>query len=103
MSEPTIPGQITVDGSVQAANVAADEASGTPPKISAQTRTTVYLVCLIFNVIAVLTLGILPILGVITLSQAFSIGGIIFIAINLISSGLAVGYRPTRPGSPIAS
>jgi hypothetical protein len=33
---------------------------------------------------------------------ASEIGIYILGAINMISVGLSVGYRPTRPGSPIA-
>jgi hypothetical protein len=83
------------------AAVAADENSGTPPHISAKARTAVYIGCLIFNVVAILAVGLLPLFEVITYERAMAAGGIIILAINTVSAALTVGYRPTRPGSPV--
>lgn len=83
------------------ANIAQDEATGTPPAIPAQVRTTLYVGTLIVDVLAFIVLGILPILEVIDIGKANQIGYIIVTALNMLTAGLAVGYRPTRPGSPI--
>jgi hypothetical protein len=83
------------------AAVAADENSGTPPHISAKARTAVYIGCLIVNVIAILLAGLLPLFDVISYERAAAAGGIILVAVNTVSMALAVGYRPTRPGSPV--
>jgi hypothetical protein len=79
-----------------------DEATGTPPFIPAAWRTGIYIGTLIVDVIAFAVLGILGVLGVIDRGVASEIGIYILGAINMISVGLSVGYRPTRPGSPIA-
>jgi len=83
------------------AAVAADENSGTPPHISAKARTAVYIGCLIVNVVAILLAGLLPLFDIISYEKAMAAGGIVLIAINTVSVALAVGYRPTRPGSPV--
>lgn len=92
---------VTPDGVNHELTVAADEETGTPPHISAKARTAVYIVCLIFNVICILAVGLLPLFNVLTYEKAMAAGGIIILAINTISSALVVGYRPTRPGSPV--
>lgn len=84
------------------AAVAADENSGTPPHISAKARTAVYIGSLIVNVLAVLAVGLLPLFGIMSYERAVAAGGVILLAINIVSQALAVGYRPTRPGSPVA-
>ena len=81
--------------------VAADEATGTPPFVSAKTRTAVYVCCLTFNVLSLIVFGLLPIFGGLDAGKAAQAMNVIITAINLVSMGLAVGYRPTRPGSPI--
>lgn len=92
---------ITPDGVNHQLTVAADEESGTPPHISAKARTSVYIGCLIFNVAAILAVGLLPLFNIITYEKAMAAGGIIILAINVVAQALAVGYRPTRPGSPV--
>lgn len=82
--------------------VAQDEATGTPPFIPASVRTAVYVGMLIVDVLAFLVLGILPVLGVLDHSVATQVGAVIVIALNMLNAGLSVGYRPTRPGSPVA-
>lgn len=83
-------------------NVVMDEATGTPPFIPAHVRTTVYIVCLVVNVLALIIFGILPIFDILDAGKAAQVVNIIITAINMVSLGLAVGYRPTRSGSPIA-
>lgn len=81
--------------------VAADESTGTPPYVSARTRTAVYVGCLIFNALSLATFGLLPIFGWLDAGKAAQAMNVVITAINLVSMGLAVGYRPTRPGSPV--
>lgn len=92
---------VTPDGVNHDLTVAADEESGTPPHISAKARTSVYIGCLIVNVVAVLAVGLLPLFNIITYERATAAGGVILLAINIVGQALAVGYRPTRPGSPV--
>jgi hypothetical protein len=81
--------------------VETDEASGTPPRIAAETRTAVYVGALIFNTICLLVFGLLPIFDILDPGKAAQAMNVVITAINLVSMGLAVGYRPTRPGSPV--
>lgn len=83
-------------------NVAADEASGTPPHIPAAWRTGIYIGALIVDVLSFVVLGILGTLGIVDRGVAAEIGIYILSGVGMVSAGLAVGYRPTRPGSPIA-
>jgi hypothetical protein len=94
-------GVVTPDGVNHELTVAADEESGTPPHVSAKVRSSVYVGCLIVNVVAIMLAGLLPLFGVITYEKAAAAGGVILVAINTVSAALAVGYRPTRPGSPV--
>lgn len=82
--------------------VVMDEATGTPPFVSAQVRTTVYIVCLAVNILSLVIFGILPIFDILDAGKSAQVVNIIITAINMLSLGLAVGYRPTRPGSPVA-
>lgn len=75
------------------------EESGTPPGISARTRTRIYVGSLIVEVIALLVCGFGVIFGFMTFEQATASGGLITTALGLVSTSLAVGYRPTRPGA----
>jgi len=88
---------------VQDEIVAADEASGTPPYISAKTRTAVYVCCLTFNALSLMVFGLLPIFAGLDAGKAAQAMNVIITTVNLVSTGLAVGYRPTRAGSPIKS
>jgi hypothetical protein len=90
-----------VPAPVKAANIAADEASGTPPAIPASARTAVYIGAVVLNALAFLILGLLPALGVMDRAVAAEIGLTVITFIDMLCFGLAVGYRPTRPGSPI--
>jgi hypothetical protein len=81
--------------------VETDEASGTPPRVSAKTRTTVYVGALTFNALCLLVFGLLPIFDILDPGKAAQAMNVVITAINLVSMGLAVGYRPTRPGSPV--
>lgn len=82
--------------------VVMDEATGTPPFIPAGVRTAVYVTMLVVDVLSVLVLGILPILGVVDHGVSGQIAAVIVLALNMLNAGLSVGYRPTRPGSPVA-
>lgn len=82
-------------------NIAADEATGTPPQIPAQVRTAVYIGAVVLNAVVFLVLGILPALGVMERAVAAEVGLTVLAFIDMLCLGLAVGYRPTRPGSPI--
>lgn len=82
--------------------VAMDEATGTPPFIPAAWRTGIYIGAVIADVLTFAVLGILATLEVIPRGVAAEIGLYIVGGITMVSNGLAVGYRPTRPGSPIA-
>lgn len=82
--------------------VVMDEATGTPPFIPAAWRTGIYIGAVIVDVLAFVILGILATLGVMDRGVAAEIGLYIIGGISMVSGGLAIGYRPTRPGSPIA-
>ncbi len=81
--------------------VETDEATGTPPRISAETRTAVYVGALVFNTLCLLVFGLLPIFDILDPGKAAQAMNVVITAINLVSMGLAVGYRPTRSGSPV--
>lgn len=85
----------------RADNVVVDEATGTPPFIPAGVRSALYIGTVIVDFLSFLVLGILPILGVLDAGQAAQIGLVIVTGLNILTVGLAVGYRPTRPGSPV--
>lgn len=86
---------------VKAQNIAADEASGTPPAIPAGVRTAVYIGAVVLNALVFLVLGILPALDLMDRAVSAEIGLTVVSFIDMLCLGLAVGYRPTRPGSPI--
>lgn len=77
----------------------ADASTGTPPGISPRARTIIYIVALAIEVAALLVCGFGVIFGLITVEQAAQSSVLIFAALSLVSTGLAVGYRPTRPGA----
>lgn len=79
-----------------------DEATGTPPFIPAAWRTGIYIGSVIVDVLAFMILGILTVVGVLDRGVAAEIGLYIVGGVAMLSTGLAIGYRPTRPGSPIA-
>jgi hypothetical protein len=81
--------------------VEADEETGTPPRIPARTRTNVYIGALIFNAVCLMVFGLLPIFELLDHGKAAQAMNVIITVINMVSTGLAVGYRPTRHGSPI--
>jgi hypothetical protein len=72
---------------------------GAPPAVTARTRTYIYVGCLILNVLAVLIFGLGVVFELLDAQKALEAGAIVVAAISLISNGLAVGYRPTRPGT----
>lgn len=79
-----------------------DEASGTPPFIPAAWRTGIYIGSVILDVLTFVVLGILATIGVLDRGVAAEIGLYIIGGISMVSAGLAIGYRPTRPGAPQA-
>lgn len=83
------------------ANIALDEATGTPPFVSAKVRTAVYIGALIVDALAFLVLGILGVFDILDPGKAAEVGLLVITFVNMVSVGLAVGYRPTRSGSPI--
>lgn len=68
----------------------------TPPTISPNARTRIYVACLIVNVAAFVGLGLAVIFGVLTSEAAAAASAVILGGIGILSNGLAVGYRPTR-------
>jgi hypothetical protein len=82
-------------------NVVVDEATGTPPFIPAAVRSALYIGTVIVDVLAFMVLGILPIFEILDVGRASQLGLVIVTGLNMLTVGLAVGYRPTRPGSPI--
>lgn len=79
--------------------IVADAESGTPPGISPRARTIIYIVCLAVEVATILVCGFGVIFGFMAAEQSLQVGGLITTAIGLLSTGLAVGYRPTRHGA----
>lgn len=84
------------------AAAAQDEATGTPPRIKASTRTVIYIASLVIDVATFVVLGILSALGMVDRGMAAEIALYIVGGVSMVSAGLAVGYRPSRPGSPVA-
>lgn len=82
--------------------VAQDEATGTPPHIPAAWRTGIYIGAVVVDVLAFVVFGILATLGMVDRGVAAEINMYIMGGVIMLSAGLAIGYRPTRPGSPIA-
>lgn len=82
--------------------VALDEETGTPPHIPAAWRTGIYIGSLAVDVLAFVVFGILTTLGILDRGVAAELTMYILGGTMMVSSGLAIGYRPTRPGSPIA-
>lgn len=80
------------------AAVPADE-NGTPPGISPVARTRIYISALVAEVVTMLVCGFGVIFGFMTGEQALQVGGLVAGAVGLLSTGLAVGYRPTRDGA----
>jgi len=90
---------VATDAPVDATPVAVD---GTPaaveatvPAVSAKTRTRIYVGCLIVNILAVTGFGLAVVFGVVSADKAATAGGIIIGGLNILSTGLAVGFRPT--------
>lgn len=77
-----------------------EPASGQPnvPAVSPETRTVVYVACLAVNIVSVVGFGLATIWGWLPSEQAAATNLLILGAINTVSNGLAVGYRPTRGG-----
>lgn len=73
-----------------------EEVAQTPPAISPNVRTRIYVACLIVNVAAFVGLGLGVIFGAITSEAAAASSAVILGGIGILSNGLAVGYRPTR-------
>lgn len=69
----------------------------TPGFITPKARSILYIASLIVTVVTGLALGIAVILGGITEDQATRIGTLVYGAVALVNTSLAVGFRPTRP------
>lgn len=70
------------------------------PAISPSARTAVYVGSLVVNVLALLFFGLAGIFGWLDPEQGDKALALIVGCINLLSTGLAIGYRPTRAGAP---
>lgn len=68
------------------------------PSISPKTRTAIYYGCLLVNVVSFVGFGLAALFGWLPAEEATAAGVIVIGGINMVSTGLAVGYRPTRPG-----
>lgn len=68
----------------------------TSPAVAPQVRTGVYVGCLALNVFAMVGFGLAGVFGWMDPQQGQDAIGIIAGGTALISSGLALGYRPTR-------
>lgn len=67
-----------------------------PAKISPKTRSRVYVSCLIVNVISVVGFGLSTVFGWLSAEDAAAAGGVIISGINIVATGLAVNFRPTK-------
>lgn len=74
--------------------------TGEAPTISPRTRTIVYVFCLAVNIFTVVALGLAVVFALLPTGQALAAGAVVLGGVNLLSSGLSVGYRPTRFGAP---
>lgn len=66
------------------------------PAVAPQVRTGIYVGCLALNVFAMVGFGLAGVFGWMDPQQGQDAIGIIAGGTALISSGLALGYRPTR-------
>lgn len=71
-------------------------AAESTPAVAPQVRTGVYVGCLALNVFAMVGFGLAGVFGWIDPQQGQDAIGIIAGGTALVSSGLALGYRPTR-------
>jgi hypothetical protein len=85
-----------LEGEIVSDNVTEADPSA-PGFITPKARTVLYIASLIVTVVTGLVLGIAVILGWITEDQATRIGTLVYGAVALVNTSLAVGFRPTRP------
>lgn len=69
----------------------------TPGFITPKARSILYIASLVVTVLTTLLLGVATILNWITEDQATDIGTLVYGAVALVNTSLAVGFRPTRP------
>lgn len=81
----------------QGKHVAEPEAG---PAVPSRARTSIYIVCLAVNVLTLLGFGLAEIFDVLDGERSAKATTLILGAVGMISTGLSVGYRPTRPGAP---
>ena len=67
------------------------------PTFTPAVRTRVYVGALIVDVLAFVVCGILAVLEIVDAVQVLAIGGIVATGTGLVTKGMAVAYRPTRP------
>ncbi len=72
------------------------DGGGFIPHISPQVRTAAYYFVLILDILGVVIVGTGRIMGWLNDTQADEITFLILLVINMVTSGLAVRYRPTR-------
>ena len=72
--------------------------TGEVPTIPPRWRTRVYVGCLLLNIATLVVLGLAVVFEFISMGKAAAAATIVLAAINLLSSGLGVAYRPTRAG-----
>lgn len=99
-AEPALVGE-AVTAEAAPGEVAQDTPPETDPNspgfITPKARTIIYITSLAVWVATGLGTGVALILGAITGDQAEQISALVFGAISLVSTSLAVGFRPTRP------
>lgn len=71
------------------------------PVVSSRTRTAIYITCLAVNVLTLLGFGLAEIFELVDTEKSARATMLILGAVGLVSTGLSVGYRPTRPGAPV--
>lgn len=99
-AEPALVGEV-VTAEAAPGEVAQDTPPETDPNspgfITPKARTIIYITSLIVWVATTLFIGIAVILKLIDGDQAEQISTLVYGAISLVSTSLAVGFRPTRP------
>lgn len=75
-------------------------AAATGPAVPSRARTSIYIVCLAVNVLTLLGFGLAEIFDALDPEKSAKATTLILGAVGMISTGLSVGYRPTRPGAP---
>lgn len=82
---------------LEPATVELDTTANDAQVIPERSRTVVYVIVLVVHVVAFLALSILPVWDVIDADRAGRTLAYILNGIGLVTSGLNIAYRPTRP------